>query len=595
MNNEIIKKLNSTDTIISSLPKLIEAFVAFYGEDERENIVNKFNNMLVIGYCKPEDLKGIVRMGKNKISSELIDEFFRNLDMPVESREKAKEIFFDNNGFDNFSLQPINCYAEYVNGIKNSYKKMKAISFLKEFYPNVTTDNIDKLIEMGEFVKLDGIIKIYNDTLEKYNQYAKIFEPYEKYIESCKELKNGLEKKYTKLLVDEFEDLFTHDELKQIENEFNSQHYTNLKYTNGKTQNLFGFSFDSEALIDAFSEKNEEILLTENSSEWKKDSILRDRIKYFKNLGIDLGDNYELYLNNPQTLSLMPPRDLVKNFINKRKKLNTQMMNEYYQSIEEYRINMKRIEQIGLLDKEHGYNANAYEQNMTFVTTNIKETENGMIMYPMLCVSMGGLDAYLDKNLIHELNHILELSLQTVEGNKYYGTCGWDLLDGEISNKSQKIVELEADKNKRNYELFNEIINELIAQEITNILFNANGYIFNTKDDAKIKGGTAYEKTKFIIQDFYDNYKSEIIESRKNGNIAYLFEKIGKDNFEALNELFHIFYEAFPGYSFYHTIQDWKNGIKTDQTQIYENILNKRNEILESMKEYSQKKLFLYK
>ena len=102
-------------------------------EDERENIVNKFNNMLVIGYCKPEDLKGIVRMGKNKISSELIDEFFRNLDMPVESREKAKEIFFDNNGFDNFSLQPINCYAEYVNGIKNSYKKMKAISFLKEF------------------------------------------------------------------------------------------------------------------------------------------------------------------------------------------------------------------------------------------------------------------------------------------------------------------------------------------------------------------------------------------------------------------------------------------------------------------------------
>ena len=35
-------------------------------------------------------------------------------------------------------------------------------------------------------------------------------------------------------------------------------------------------------------------------------------------------------------------------------------------SLEEYKTNCERIEKEGLLDKEHGYNANAYERNGTF-------------------------------------------------------------------------------------------------------------------------------------------------------------------------------------------------------------------------------------
>ena len=49
-----------------------------------------------------------------------------------------------------------------------------------------------------------------------------------------------------------------------------------------------------------------------------------------------------------------------------------------------------------------------------------KQTENGMIMYPMLCFSIGGLSNYLDATLIHELNHVYELTLRNIEGNKYY-------------------------------------------------------------------------------------------------------------------------------------------------------------------------------
>ena len=162
------------------------------------------------------------------------------------------------------------------------------------------------------------------------------------------------------------------------------------------------------------------------------------------------------------------------------------MMNEYYTSLEEYKINSERIEKEGLLDKEHGYNANAYERNRTFISSNIKNSESGKIMYPMLCISMGGLSEYIDHALIHELNHVYELTLQKIEGNKYYAKSGWDQVDGEYDTDAPDIVSLEDRKTKREYELFNEIINELISQEITEILFTSNGYIFNTQANAKI-------------------------------------------------------------------------------------------------------------
>ena len=142
----------------------------------------------------------------------------------------------------------------------------------------------------------------------------------------------------------------------------------------------------------------------------------------------------------------------------------------------------------------------------------------------------------------------------------------------------------------REYELFNEIINELISQEITQILFESNGYIFNTKEDAKIKGGTSYENTMFLIKEFYNTYKKEIIESRRTGDMTELFNAVGKENFEALNKLFHEFYESFPGMSFYSVIQSINKKEETEQTKKFYELVEKRNKVLKSMEEHNQNK-----
>ena len=43
----------------------------------------------------------------------------------------------------------------------------------------------------------------------------------------------------------------------------------------------------------------------------EKDSILKDRIKFFNSLGINLGDNYDLYENSEECKKLVPSPDLV--------------------------------------------------------------------------------------------------------------------------------------------------------------------------------------------------------------------------------------------------------------------------------------------
>jgi undecaprenyl diphosphate synthase len=76
----------------------------------------------------------------------------------------------------------------------------------------------------------------------------------------------------------------------------------------------------------------------------------------------------------------------------------------------------------------------------------------------------------------------------------------------------------------------------------------------------------------------------------KNGDMSELFNTIGKENFEALNKLFHVFYESFPGMSFYNAVESINKGEETEETKKFYEIVAKRNEILKSMEEHSQNK-----
>jgi len=585
MNEITRRKLNSTEAIIQAMPRLIEAFVMFYGEAERDNITRKFNKMIVIGYMNPSEIWHVINNDLMTKSNELIQEFLNNLKVAPEKQDEFKKNVFNGYMLDYYNLHPIKDYILYLAGNQNC--KNGAVKFVQNFIAEINEENIDEYIQNGKLDVLNNVTKEYESIIKQYEQYKKVFVTYQEYLKKCDRVKEELEQKYQRIMIDKISHLFTNKEIEEIETQLNSP-YGRIRNANKKAENYFGYSFNGVALIDAFGLENESFL--NSGSEWRKKSIIDDRIRFFKNLGINLGDDYQRYIDSDDLKVVFKKlQEEAEIIINVRKQLYEQMMSEYYQMLDDYQKHVKRIQEAGIENEYITFGPAEYMMGRTYVADKIKKNGTGYESAPLLCFSIGGLKEYLDHNLIHELNHIYELSLQRVEGNKTYSICGWDEVEGLIKNETSEMT-VDDDDEQREYELFNEIINEMISQEITKILFDADGYVFNTKENAKLVGGTGYEHARFLVKVFYETYKQEIIESRKNGNMNIIFEVVGKDNFEALNMLFHEFNEHFSGFAFYNLMENLKNKEDNDKTRKFYEIIEKRDKVLLAMAEHKAMK-----
>lgn len=495
MNDVILKRLNPTQSIIDAMPSIIEAFVMFYGESERENIQNKFKNLVVVGYTN--EMKSIVNRAKQS--------------------------------------------------------------------PNY----------IGE--------------------YAKIVDTYDEYVEKCDKLKEDIEKKYKKLLINDLKDLFTEEEFVELDSQFNTEElddiaallaFSNTFTKNNKSKNFFGLGLGI-AYIDAFNEKSNKLLLNSNTNEKTKSNIKNDRVMYFKNLGLDLGDNYEDYMNYPNISNFLPSKEMVERVITTRQKRQLKMKKEYYNSLPHFQANRERINSYDLLNKNDGYDESIHEFERCCIIPNLKQIGEKVVPFPILCFPTVKNGGHIDASLIHELNHVLELYFQNNSNNKNNFLCGWDLIECDFKNNKEEVTTLEKSNEKRNYEYFNEIINELITQEITKILFSNNNFLFDKEEEAYIESGSSYNILRVIVKEFYDIYKQEILESRKNGNIHRILEAVGKENFENLNQLICIFKKEFPENGVYNkTIDDINKGINNEKTQKYREIMNTKQQILSSMESY---------
>jgi hypothetical protein len=173
-------------------------------------------------------------------------------------------------------------------------------------------------------------------------------------------------------------------------------------------------------------------------------------------------------------------------------------------------------------------------------------------------------EEYRDVMFVHEIVHAVELSLTNPQEKLDHYKCGFEHFD---------------DEDKREYEAFNEIITQFIAMEITESLHEDGMYLFNTGKNAKIKGGTSYEQYNFLVNDFYQNYKNEILESRLDNNLDLLFNTVGKENFDSLNKLI----SEYKNLPYYELMDDLMNKRTTQLTNDLNSILTKSEEVNQRM------------
>ena len=647
MFNEYSKLLNSSETLRNNIQIFIDAFVEFYGEDKRAEIEDKFQRTLLITYKSPDSLNRILYTLKKLKSENLSNKLLKDIEtiytlddllkdflydssnlMPISNLKKFFELYklskeerldrFLNKGVEylkeslpdlskedllyiinnhelperysnipgwlknniSYYTNPENAEIEY----KKIYKKIEHI--LKKANPQITLENFSYYLDEKEIKNLFLIIQKFDSQLENYNDFESSISEYIEMNKKRKKIYGDLSTKYYKEYIRENLDLIPEDKRKNVEKYLNDENEIFLH--NQYISNILGYSLKGLSILDSFSSKADQTL-EENKNFWKVEQIKRDRINYFNQNGINMeGAVYEDYLNNPEVQKICPSKDRINKFFETKNNLINKFNIEYYESLESHKKLREEIDSYNLLNKDDMFDVTIYEKEGTFATPNIRKVESTYELVPVVAIFCGNQNDYLDAGIVHELNHVYEMVLLEANDKEYTTSCGWEkFTDSIITEKESEVNTLETDREIRPYELFNEIINELIAQEISEIMAKKNKHVFNSEYTAKIKHGTSYEHTFFLVKGFYAEYKDKIIESRKNGNIEIIWNEVGKENFDELNSLFAIFYEHFSGMKIYSVLTDLKNNVDNEKTRIYKNLIIRSNEILEKMKNYN--------
>lgn len=647
--NEILNKLNADRTLQENISKYIDVFVDFYGEDKRDEIERKFNNATFVGYLSPErqqvELTKLIKEKSKELESKVLEynetsleskdlfdtyDYSLKISQPINNyqnfielyklgKEGRKEKYIEDTYNDikkylneltkeeylkiietkvlpekyqniPYWLKNNIQYTTNLQNIEENYEKSfnKASSLIRKIIPRCTLDNFD--INNEEVEKLDKVIEKYKETLKEYENFEKENIEYFNEMQVNKDLEISLREKYYKEFLKENIDLIKEDDRQGVIEYLNDSKKSYLM--NYSVRSLLGSSIQSESILESFYEEQEDILNNEETSTFIKNNIIENRIKYFNNIGINLGNNYNLYLENEDVKSNWPTKERLEKFRATKNKLINNFMKEYYLNT----VSHKRLRQVvdskNLLNKDDGLDQTMYNSSLgkTCVATNLKEIDGKLEAAPLVMISFGGFDGALDHDIIHELNHLYELSLESVINNKAVYLCGWDICEDDIVGEVNDYIDITKEEPKRSYELFNEIINEVIAQEIEEKMHEKGIHILDSSRNSKVKGNTSYEASFFIIKDFYKEFRDEIIKSRSNGNIKEILDVVGEKNFNDLNDLFDIYFENLSGLKKMQLLDDIKNNRTTNLTIKYYEIVDKSKEIMERMREESKKK-----
>ena len=582
MIDQLYKMLSPDETIKNAMPSIIEAFVSFYGEEKRSIIEEKFNELTIMPIQTPDVTSHIISKIKSDKTNELVSKFLKLIN--VQDNEKNRNIFFGDRllSFDFLYSLPINNLKLYYEGDKRDNIKESVVDFLVNLgFEDVNKDNLDSLLSSNELSFIKDFVLNYNNVLSEYSYVCQELKPYEDNIKAQNDYKRNLDHHYFIKLVEEYKDLLDDEEYKQFKENANSSYIYVPR--DSSIAAYIGTYLNDKASINSFSNESEEIL--KSGSDWKKQSIIKDRINFFNSLGINLGDNYDSYENSEECKKLVPSPDLVDEIEKKKEDYINKINNEYYKNLPSYKKNEQILSNENLIAKDNGHNVKLYlKEGGACVCPQLKIKNNEVTLHPLLFYCMSNMYEYMDQKLIHELNHVYELSLLELEGPKAKYKCGWDILEDDLEKEPDELDDDDDDDEKRPYELASEITNELISQEITRIMHSQGNYVFNTPDNVRVTG-SSYQTTAFLIVDFIE-YFSEILFSSRTGDIDILFDSVGKENFEEFCKLFDVFNDNFGGFAIINLYNDFEAKKTTDRTEKYREINEQKNKLLEKMKKH---------
>ncbi len=648
MEDKIIRYLNGNELLQKNIPLLQEIFVNYYGEEYRERITHMISHTLWIGFQSPNGIKRQLKILEDKKTEELGLKILESTHSSLNIQD-----LFDGNSFEFIRNHPLEKYRllreNFILGIdgrkeelikegferiykydksltiekfrkifetkiipekyqKNSivlefikdcideekiktryedtYKRVEPL--LKKIDHEITVENFDERLKNSQFDIMNLLLIKYQEAKQEYLRYKENFQIYYNQLAEFEKKQQELKHHYYNLLVLENIELIPKNKQQEVIDYIKNKSDKKRNYRlEAMMESLFGSSIYRTGGIDAFSEGNEQERI---SNDWKKEIIEKKRVNFFKAYGIDLGDSYESYEKNEEASERIPSPMAITKLEETRKKLIQEFNHMIYSTLSTHQELRRRVEDRNLLDKDDSIDERLYLLGQTFISPNITNRNGRAELSPLLIINFDNIyENSLDHNIIHEINHLIELSLLDYNETIYTTSCGWEIITSNLGSK--KDFDQSKKRELRDYELMNEIINEKIAQEISSQMHEEKIFIFDDPEKSKYKNQTSYEYYNFLIEDFYHEFKKEILESRIDGRINIIWETVGKENFDALNNLIKEFAKKVDGYKMVSLIISLENKEDTELTKFYKKAVEEKEKILEQMREYKKENM----
>lgn len=551
--------------------KILPSFIKYYGIEYAQLIIDRLNKIEPIFYETINEKKIEISELRTKKKIELTLELLKNFGFDVKDEDKNK--MFNKNSF-----KPLEQYPDILNFLnicfnENGYNEFE-FSSIRKFKMNDNYFNYSifkkfrydfEYDRYDEFLKSQVGIEAYNNILRILSCIDNLDLEYQKFQEQYKDIDDEINN--IKIKSGELTNKRTLEFYEEIINFLNEKDKKLIEdYKNGSIES-FNFLLNKLDIFELVGNLNYEkgyleAFLNENTYK---------QIEYYKFIGVYNGAPVNEFLESEIALKYKPDIKKIKEIYSIKEKYVKQNKEESFIMESSYNKNINQINDLYLLTKptEKTKILEKMMRQVMFINPNVIKTENGLDTKSILFFSPSlAIEKYVDVSLIHEINHVIELSLLDYNEGKAIYKSGFSILNDFDDSIS--------------YELFNEYINQRIAIEITEEMHNDNVYLFDNSNLSRTRGSTSYEQVSEVADYFFETFKDVILKSRLENNLNSLFEIISEEKFNQLNNIIL----EFNNIPYHQLSSDLRANKTTELTTKREELIRESVEIVNQMLEH---------
>lgn len=559
INSDVLKQFNVTMEELT--PKIIDSIVAVYGEKNRTIIQDRLKTIYINTYITYEDVNNyynfIIRHKEDLLSLKFLEDM--GIDLPQDITDEVYkngtyylkkehsqilETYFGYRPFTDDS--PIFSFdddpAENLEDYSTRRKLQNRCDVLCKLGYSVTLEDYHSFSQTDEGKQaLSDIHKVSDIALkykEEFSEFKKEHKDIKDYIDQCTKLKSQLSLKYTQKFFEDLLPILPEDEKEQVAKALGLPVHSKYELLRIADPNKKYYYESYEKVNPNLSPE-----MASQVTAIKTNCTLQEDREFFKSTG-----NYQTCLDNLSSLNLL---------------------------------------------SDDSFNMDFVKQKMTCVTPNVVKNENGefqninVIHLPILTM----LREYRDVLTIHEILHVVELSMKQISENEFHIKTGLDSINMNISDNpfSNEPVEDEYKHHIRPNEYLSENIHHQLAIKVTDDLHDKGIYLFDDPKTSNTRGSSSYEQLNSVVLPFINTFHSDIIDAMIQPDSNALTNKVGQDNINNLNQVVND-YRALP---YYKMMNDVINHRDSELTQRRNDLISTAKTIVVQMQEYSKGKDFV--